>query len=68
MDPLVDMVCEYEAQLRWQRGERPSFSSDLADQITAGYGELDESGNWEFPLFPGADYLEESNQRRRNLL
>lgn len=67
MDPLVEMVREYEAQQRWQSGELPSFSSDLADQITAGYGDLDEWGNWQFPLFPGVYYLEELNQRIENL-
>ena len=67
MDPLVEMVREYEAQERWQRGEPPNFSSDLADQITAGYGDLDEWGNWQFPLFPGVDYLTELNQRIANL-
>jgi hypothetical protein len=67
MDPIVDLVCEYEAQSRWQAGERPSFSSDLADNITCGYGELDAYGNWQFPLFPGAYYLEELRQRVNNL-
>lgn len=67
MDALTDLVCEWEAQQRWQRGEPPSFSSDLADQITAGYGELDEYGNWQFPLFPGVDYVIEYNQRVENL-
>lgn len=68
MDPLVLMVCEYEAQQRWQQGELPCFSTDLADQITAGYGNLDAFGNWEYPLFPGVYYLEELRQRRENLL
>lgn len=39
-----------EAYKRLARGEKPSFSHDLNDEITAGFGKLDWSGEWEYPL------------------
>jgi hypothetical protein len=65
-DPLVDMVHEYEAQQRWQRGLRPSFSQGICGSITAGYGELDPSGYWQFPLYPGELYLEKYEKRYKS--
>lgn len=56
-DPLVEMVCEQEAQRRWAAGELPSFSSDLAEFLTCGYGHLNSYGEFEFPLYPAEDYL-----------
>lgn len=58
MDPLVMMVCEHEAQLRWESGEIPCFSSDVADQLTCGYGDLSYAGYFQFPLYPAELYLE----------
>lgn len=40
------------ALIKYLSGEQPSFSSDLLDELTAGYGELSEYGEWEFPLPP----------------
>lgn len=40
------------ALVKYLSGEQPSFSSDLLDELTAGYGELSEYGEWEFPLPP----------------
>jgi len=42
---------ELEAIRRYQNGEKLSFSSGIADdEITYGYGKLDNNGYWEFPL------------------
>lgn len=57
-DILTDMVCEYEALRLWNSWRHPGFSVNIAGQITAGYGRLDPGGDWQFPLYPGKDYLE----------
>lgn len=36
---------------RYKNGEKPNVSSTLEDEITYGYGEVDEYGFWEFPLY-----------------
>lgn len=46
-----------EAIKRFLSGEKPSFSHDIADQITAGYGKLGVYGDWEFPLTVDQDTL-----------
>jgi len=62
-DPLSNLVHEYEAQQRWARGEMPSFSSNVVDMLTCGYGDLDDFGNWQFPLYPAERYLELTRER-----
>ena len=59
-DRLIDMVHEYEAQQRWAAGQKPSFSHGVCGSVTAGYGELDPNGYWQFPLYPGEDYLDQT--------
>lgn len=54
---LKDLIHEQEALNRWKAGEHPSFSSNLNDDFTCGYGKLDAYGNWQFPLYPAEDYL-----------
>ena len=68
MDPLINLVHEYEAQQRWDRGEMPSFSSNVVDMLTCGYGECDDYGNWQFPLYPAERYLELTRERRLKLM
>lgn len=55
---LEILVREYEAIQRWNAGETPSFSSDVADFLTCGYGKLNQWGDWEFPLYPARKYAE----------
>lgn len=57
---LEDMVAEYEAVCRWNNGEQPSFSTGICENLTCGYGTLDNSGYWQFPLYPAEDYLPKS--------
>lgn len=57
MSDLVDLVCEYEAEERWARGEHPGFSTGICESLTCGYGKLDDYGYWQFPLYPAEDYL-----------
>ena len=40
----------YITCMRHVKGEAPKFSTGLCGGITAGYGELDEHGYWEYPL------------------
>ena len=54
---VVDLIKEHEAELRWQSGQRPSFSTGICESLTCGYGKLDYNGYWEFPLYPAEDYL-----------
>lgn len=37
---------------RFNKGEKPTYSTGICDNITCGYGELDQLGYWEFPLYP----------------
>jgi hypothetical protein len=55
-DPLYDFACECEALVRWERGERPSFSVGVCESLTCGYGKLDHNGYFEFPLYPAEKY------------
>lgn len=56
-DAFIDMVYEKEALVRWERGEKPSFSTGVCESLTCGYGELDPYGYWQFPLYPAEAYL-----------
>lgn len=66
MDALSDLVHEYEAQRRWAVGEHPGFSLGICGAITAGYGRLDQNGYWQFPLYPGWEYLDLHIERTKN--
>jgi len=66
MDTLSELIHEYEAERRWNAGEYPKFSSGICGSITAGYGELDECGYWQFPLYPGWEYLDLHKERTKN--
>lgn len=57
MCALTDMVHEHEAIKRWEAGEQPGFSTGICESLTCGYGNLDNYGYWEFPLYPAEDYL-----------
>ena len=41
---------QQEAVTRFQQGQKPSYSTDIAENITCGYGEVDEYGFFDFPL------------------
>ena len=66
MDEFVDLVHEYEAERRWAAGEHPGFSLGICGSITAGYGQLDQNGYWQFPLYPGEQYLNLQKERTKN--
>jgi hypothetical protein len=34
------------------------------NMLTCGYGECDDYGNWQFPLYPAERYLELTRERR----
>lgn len=68
MNPLVEIVREYEAQCRWARGEKPNFSQGICGSLTCGYGEIDDYGYWEFPLYPAGDYVEKRKVEPRDAL
>ena len=38
------------AVYRWLTGEKVSFSHGFGDQLTAGFGTLDELGYWQYPM------------------
>lgn len=58
------MTIEYEACKRWANGQDPNFSTGVCGELTAGYGELDEYGYFEYPLYPAEHYLEEIKLER----
>lgn len=39
-----------EAFTRYLRGDRLSFSSGICESLTAGFGEINNYGYWEYPL------------------
>jgi hypothetical protein len=41
---------EKVAIVMWEEGKKPTYSTDIADNISCGYGKLDWNGFWEFPL------------------
>lgn len=47
---LPDAVRADVAAFLQAAGVRPRFSTSIADELTSGYGDLDEFGFWEFPL------------------
>lgn len=38
-----------------KKGRKPKFSHDICDQLSVGYGELDDSGFWEYQLCTGEE-------------
>jgi hypothetical protein len=62
-EPLTDFIREREAIRRWEAGEKPSFSTGVCESLTCGYGRLDDSGYFEFPLYPAERYLYPLNPR-----
>ena len=57
MDPLEELLNKHTAIKRWEAGECPSFSKNIYEELTCGYGELDRYGDWEFPLEPAEHYF-----------
>lgn len=50
---------EIEAYRRYEAGEKPYYSTSFfTEEITAGYGFLDDFGEWEFPLNVDQDSFE----------
>ena len=39
-----------EAERRFMEGDRVGYSHDIADFLTAGFGEIDSNGYWQYPL------------------
>lgn len=60
-EPSGDEVNEQHALDLWNAGEQPSFSTGICESLTCGYGTLDDSGYWEFPLYPAEQYLGKQN-------
>lgn len=55
LDEAIDHIFGAESKTsqalkRYSTGETPTFSSDCAENTTAGYGKLDDFGCWEIPL------------------
>ena len=48
---------EAEAKRRYATGEKPMFSTGICGSLTCGYGNIDSTGYWEFPLYHAKDYL-----------
>jgi hypothetical protein len=38
------------AKILLASGRRPNFSTSIAEETTAGFGQLDEFGFWQYPL------------------
>lgn len=43
-------------------GRKPSFSSNICNDLTCGYGKLSDWGDWQFPLYPAEAYLKTGNK------
>lgn len=53
-----DEACHKLAKEFYDRGESPTFSRGICGLITAGYGELDDYGYFEYPLQVNQETLE----------
>ena len=54
VEELDNLRVENKALLRFAMGEKPRFSTFIDEEtVTAGYGELDDHGWWEYPLPQG---------------
>ena len=51
-------VREKKALEMFHSGMKPSYSTGICESLTAGYGELDAYGYWEFPLTVNQTTLE----------
>lgn len=49
---------QVEAIRRFKAGETPCFSTGICESVTAGYGDCDFYGYWEFPLPVNQETLE----------
>lgn len=52
---IENLRSQIEAFQRYFNGEKPCYSTGICGATTCGYGKLDETGYFEFPL-----YLEET--------
>jgi hypothetical protein len=43
---------------RFKKGEKPTYSYGICENITAGYGELDYNGYWAYPLDVDQDTMD----------
>lgn len=67
MTQEIPSASEIEAIERWEAGETPCFSTGMCDTLTAGYGELDECGYFEFQLpYPSEQWMPK-NQHQMSL-
>lgn len=65
MCELTELMAVQEAKRRWNEGEMPTFSTGICGSLTCGYGKLDESGYWEFPLRNAEAILAVCSKRRK---
>jgi len=48
----IDIQLSHEEAIkRYNKGIKPIYSHNIAEEVNCGYGELDEMGIWEFPLY-----------------
>lgn len=51
-DRQVDLVNSHPKAIeKYNKGEKLHWSTNIAEELNCGYGELDWYGFWEFPLF-----------------
>lgn len=62
-----DWTVEQVAVARWNAGEHPYFSTDVAEQLTCGYGKCD-NGSFEYPLYPAEEYLDKMKKKPKQTL
>lgn len=55
-DVIFALEC-WVAEELFKGGRKPAFSSNICEELTCGYGELSQYGDWQFPLYPAEDYI-----------
>lgn len=56
-ESATTVFAEKEAIRRYESGEKLMFSTGICESLTCGYGNLDDNGYWEFPLYPVERYI-----------
>lgn len=55
--------CIEKAYELWASGCEPLYGDDRIGNLTVGYGDQSDNGNWEFPLLPPHRYLPDNLSR-----
>ena len=65
MDVLILNLKYFVGDVLYRLGLVPSYSTDITETVSAGHGELDEHGFWEYPAKRAAMIVENRLEKQR---